>query len=726
MSEPVPSPPSRSGIRVDAVRIAHFRSLQNIEVELGDITLLVGMNNTGKTSVLKALHLALGADRRTISPDDFFIDADGSEAESILIDVRIVAVGDDGVRAQAFAQRWIDNDLGGNNLIAAGSDNREFVAFRTKITRDVVKNDFVLERKSLAEWPEFATWQEAKTKAPVPRFEQLASFFIDAQRDMVGDLRARSSYMGRLLSKIEIPEEAVADLEERLRVLNDDIVSRSEVLSHIREVLAGLNRTVPAFGEGVEISPVSKKMRDLMKGVGVQFADGAGSSFPLESHGMGTRSWASLLSFDAYISWTGKLAEREGLPFHPVLFLEEPEAHLHPNAQRSVYGQLSQGSGQRIFSTHSPYVAGQADLGGILHFSKTGVGTRVRKLPVSDLSADEIRKIRREIMRTRGELLFASAVVLFEGETEEQALPMFARHVWNQYPFERGVAFVGVGGDGNYAPFLRMFEAMETPWFIFSDGEENARNSVGSALEKVGLEAAHPSVVTLPNGKAIEGYLIDEGYQNELKLAAVEFQKPFHSAQHEQAKRAEIMAWPDADLEEFLKSHKTGMASHWAAAILALEDERAVPSPSATSFNGSTNGSVPTHLRRPHEHQPFRCAAWDRRSSRRPLSGGRLRGQRQDPRAHGAGAPLARSPENPLPNPGPDLHEQGSGGNAAIACKMCPIFRNEPSSEPSTASASPSSRRMARLSDTRLCPPFSNAKATASPCWRKCSPKVPN
>ncbi len=208
MPEPVPSPPLHSGIRVDAVRIAHFRSLQNIEVELGDITLLVGMNNSGKTSFLKALHLALGADRRAVSPDDFFIDANGAEAESILIDVRIVPVGDDGVRARGFAQPWIDNDLGGNSLIAAGSDDREFVAVRTQITRDVVKNDFILERKSLAEWAEFATWQEAQTRARVPRFEQLASFFIDAQRDVVGDLRARSSYMGRLLSKIEIPEEA--------------------------------------------------------------------------------------------------------------------------------------------------------------------------------------------------------------------------------------------------------------------------------------------------------------------------------------------------------------------------------------------------------------------------------------------------------------------------------------------------------------------------------------
>ncbi len=569
--------PTNSGIRVDMVRIARFRSLQNIEVELGDISLLVGMNNTGKTSFLKALHLALGAERRTISPDDFFIDSEGNEAKDILIDIRIVPVDAKGMRTHTFAQNWIDNDLGGSNLIIAGSDDREFVAIRTRITLDVIKNDFVLDRRTLAEWPEFATWQEATTRARVPRFEQFVSYFIDAQRDVIGDLRARSSYMGRLLSKIEIPEEAIIELEERLGQLNDDIVSRSEVLSHVREVLTGLNRTVPTFGEGVEISPVSKKMRDLVKGVGIQFADEGGSSFPLESHGMGTRSWASLLSFDAYISWTGKLAERENLPFHPVLFLEEPEAHLHPNAQRSVYGQLSQGRGQRIVSTHSPYVAGQANLTSLLHFSKINGATQIRKFPSENLSPDEIRKIGREIMRSRGELLFASAVVLFEGETEEQALPMFARRHWGQHPFERGVSFVGVGGEGNYLPFLRMFEAMGIPWFIFSDGEPNARNSVRSALEAAGLESVPLSVVTLPNDKAIEGYLLAEGYQAELKQAVIEYQKPFHNEQHERAKSAEIMAWPDTNLENFLKSNKTGMASHWAKAILALQDERSIP-----------------------------------------------------------------------------------------------------------------------------------------------------
>jgi len=565
-----------SSIRVDAIRIANFRSLRNIEVELGATTVLVGMNNSGKTSFLRALHLALGSDRRTIQPDDFFINDEGNESDRILTDVRLIPVNPDGSRKKGFDQDWIDADFGGD-VISLDQNDQQFVAFRTSITHDAVTNDFVLDRKALPEWRDFQDWQNTQVRGRVPRFEQIASFFIDAQRDVVGDLRNRSSYLGKLLSKIEISPEAIAELEERLNSLNDDIVAKSEVLSHIRDSLASLNRTVPAFGQGVEVTPVSKKVRDITKGLGVQFSDSQGSSFPLESHGMGTRSWASLLTFGAYVSWTAQLAERQKLPFHPVLSLEEPEAHLHPNAQRSVYRQLSQGVGQRIVSTHSPYVAGQAELGEFVHFSKKGSETAVSRIPVAALTGDEPRKIRREIMRSRGELLFTRAVVLFEGETEEQALPMFARHHWSEYPFERGVAFVGVGGDGNYFPFLRTFESLGIPWFIFSDGEPASVTKVTSAVEKLGLTIPHPNVIILPNGKSIEGYLVEQGYQVALKTAFIEQHKPFQNAQHETAKRAEINGWTDDELKQFLKSNKTAMAGYWATAIIATGGATAVP-----------------------------------------------------------------------------------------------------------------------------------------------------
>lgn len=580
MTDPAPAIQMHSGIRVDAVRIRHFRSLRNVEVALGDTCLLVGMNNSGKTSFLRALHLALGADRRLVSPEDFFVDQQGQQADEIVIDVHIIPVGENGNRINQFSTQWIETDFGGAGLVSTDDNDREFIAVRTRISYDTVKSDFNLDRRRLQDWSDFAAWTEAQTGAKVPRFAQLVSFFIDAQRDVIADLRTRSSYFGRLLSKIEIPEQAVAELEQRLSELNEDIASNSEVLGHIREALTALNRTVPAFGEGVELTPLNKTLRDLTKGLAVQFSDTNGSTFPLESHGMGTRSWASLLSFEAYVSWTAKLSAAGGQPFHPVLSLEEPEAHLHPNAQRAVHDQISRGLGQRIVSTHSPYIAGQANIGDLLHFSKHGTETRICRIPVETLQPEEIRKIRREVMRSRGELLFASAVVLFEGETEEQALPMFARHHWGKHPFERGVAFIGVGGDGNYAPFIKIFEAFQIPWFILSDGEPNARTKVERALSPLNITLPYERVVILPNDRAIEGYLVDEGYEVELKSAVIALHAPYNDDRARQAKAAEVEAWDDTALRAFIgrKRNKTQMAPLWAAAIIESGDARAVPS----------------------------------------------------------------------------------------------------------------------------------------------------
>lgn len=579
-------------ILIDTVRVANFRSLQNVEVPLAPVTVLVGMNNSGKTSLLRAVNLALGTDRRAVGPDDFHRhqEQDGNigrevSAEEILIDIRIVPTDSEGRRAQEFPAVWQENEFAAEFINVDARDN-ESVALRTRIRMDPVRGDYEFKRALLSEWADFSRWQETREKRRLStRFDHIAAFFIDAQRDVAEDLRIRTSYMGRLLNKVEIPEEARREIEGRLAEINEDIVSRSDVLRHVRESLEALSRTLPSFGSGVEITPVNRRLKDLTRGLGVQFRDSQESSFPLESHGMGTRSWASLLTYQAYVSWLHGEAQRlPNQPFHPVLTLEEPEAHLHPDAQRTVFARLAGGCGQQIISTHSPYIASQAALAELRHFRKPGSATQVRSLDFASLRPDDERKIRREVMRSRGEMLFARAVILFEGETEEQALPAFAREWWGQEPFVKGALFVGVGGDGNYGPFLRVLDALDIPWFIFSDGEPNAVAHVENALSLVDATLPDSRVVVLPGGLGIEGYLINQGYQAELKLAATDAMEPFQNDRHRIDKTGEVNAWTDPQLLEHLKSNKTRLSAYWARTILGAGGPRRFPAAVASLF----------------------------------------------------------------------------------------------------------------------------------------------
>lgn len=68
-----------SGIAVTDVRVSNFRSLANVEVELGDLTVLIGANNAGKTSFLDAMFSAIGAGRKTLTSDDIRLAKDEAQ-----------------------------------------------------------------------------------------------------------------------------------------------------------------------------------------------------------------------------------------------------------------------------------------------------------------------------------------------------------------------------------------------------------------------------------------------------------------------------------------------------------------------------------------------------------------------------------------------------------------------------------------------------------------------
>ena len=91
-------------ILVKTVRIFGFRGLQNIEVSLEPVTVLTGMNNTGKTSFIKAVQIALG-NRQFITQDDFYI-SDSISHDKIIVDIKIVPVDKDGKICNDFSENW--------------------------------------------------------------------------------------------------------------------------------------------------------------------------------------------------------------------------------------------------------------------------------------------------------------------------------------------------------------------------------------------------------------------------------------------------------------------------------------------------------------------------------------------------------------------------------------------------------------------------------------------
>lgn len=200
-----------------------------------------------------------------------------------------------------------------------------------------------------------------------------------------------------------------------------------------------------------------------------------------------------------------------------MLTMEEPEAHLHPQAQQKLYSQLCKFSGQKIISTHSPSIVSQSDLEELIHFEKIDGRTSAYSFNALDYTKEEKNRIKREVISSHGELLFAKAIVLCEGVTEEQALPIYFCKKYGIDPTFCGINIIGIGGQ-NYKTFLTLIKNFHIKWFIFSDGENSTIRTVKKAVRDVfGTEIDQcDNVIILDNQEDYEKHLLNNGYEDEI------------------------------------------------------------------------------------------------------------------------------------------------------------------------------------------------------------------
>ncbi|MBF0606655.1 MAG: AAA family ATPase [Candidatus Magnetobacterium sp. LHC-1] len=587
-----------SGICVKEVRVRNFRSLKSIDISLSRLTLLIGPNNSGKTSFLEALFAAMGAGKRNLSSDDIYIASDESKPpydRSILIDVLIRPTDNSGKICDKFpiGSYWL---ILWGDAITQDDKGDDFMAFRTRLTWKREKGEYNIDRQFLKDWVSDSSRIETiGTKSggiSAKQIEPIALHFLDARRDIEEDMRHQGSFWRKITNNLGLSEEDTNKFEKMLNTINKEIVDKSKVLKHLESMLNNIENVISGENDSMELTPIARSLRDLAKGIDIHFATKGAQTFPLIRHGMGTRSMASIFVFRAFMEWRTLQANDDSL--HPMLALEEPEAHLHPQAQRTLYNQIRQIPGQVIISTHSPYVAAHTDLADLRSFQKNASDTLVTGMDITGIGEEDIAKMKWKVLNTRGDMLFASALVLFEGETEEQQLSVYAKQYWRRDSNELGISFVSVGGAGAYLPFLRLAKGLGLNWYIFSDAEQNALKKMPTALKNIGINdyTQCSNVIVLPLGKNIETYLIYEGYTDAIESVLnrcntsndyiADYIKAHNNQTRKDGTKRNYTSDPDEGraraLLDILKDGKTKYAESIAREIVSLKDEtRRIP-----------------------------------------------------------------------------------------------------------------------------------------------------
>ena len=569
-------------IQIDVVRICGFRGVANLEITLPKVTVLLGQNNAGKTSVIKALQLAIGDYSRYLADEDFHIGADEKRQETITVDLRFIPL-ESTERTIEFTEEW-QREFG--DKIQSEADGKQYVAIRTTAKPDRVKGGYIVERFHLDLWPERENWlnERVKNKNRLrKRLEAIPFISIDAQRDIHNELKDKSSFIGRVLSSVEYEDEDVAALERMVADINREAIEKSEPLKQLKSHLDNLNQSFEGTGQA-ELTPFPKKIRDLSKRFSVHFGDSDNSSFSMEYHGMGTRSWASMLTVKAFIELLANQHQKEAESFFPVVAIEEPEAHLHPNAQRTLFEQLKDNPGQIIISTHSPYLAGMSDLKNLRGLTQSFSVSRTFKL-IDGLDSEDLNILQREIMRFRGELLFSKAIILFEGVTEEQIIPAMFQTYFCKSSFSLGINCISVAGKC-YPPFIKMALSFGIPVIIISDNDGNTFNELEAQVRKIknntplALSDKEFFLSFLSNGNDFEAELINVlALRDEVIEALIITEtRGSDNADYVQAKTIELKALDNSALVQKMALSKASYAGFLADVIARNPNNKPVQS----------------------------------------------------------------------------------------------------------------------------------------------------
>lgn len=469
-------------MKVVRLSISNFRGVKSATLCFKGHTLLVGMNNVGKSTVCEALELALGLDRLKRSPPveefDFFnaqyLDRSVEPAVPIPIEIEVVLADlHEELANKCFErlERWHTTE---NRLLTEGevekADGLEVIeCLRIKTVASYVIEEDEFEANSFFCNPPS---EPGGSPSEVPRnIRQLYGFFY--LRALRTGSRALSLERGSLLDIIlerrkirtGIWENAIEQLRNLEPPIDEGAINLVPILENIEK---RLGQYIPLTGEGRATNLfVSQLMREHLRKTISFFLRTSEAETPIPFQKAGTGTLNTLVF--ALLSLIADLRK------DTVIFaMEEPEIALSPHTQRRIANYLLTSVKQCFVTSHSPYVIErfQPDQIQILRRSPESVLTATQLITGTTLKGKTYRKHARSGL---AEAMLGRGVIICEGITEKDivlaaAEKMEEANPENHYPLDlSGVSVLSVDGDGSLPEFGAFFKALQIHTYAFFD-----------------------------------------------------------------------------------------------------------------------------------------------------------------------------------------------------------------------------------------------------------------
>lgn len=460
------------------LKIRNFRGIRSLDLSLDVLTVLIGENNTGKSTVLEAIRLVLtrgfGVRRGgQFTEYDFHLKdatATPQTAEPISITLHFAEEQENEWPATIVQQvsEVIQLDTDGLNHIwlqAKGSYQSESGSFETKWA--FLNNSGV----------------ELNLKNAMPinlisRFVPL--FFLSALRDASQEFGQRGQFWSGFLKSIQLPDDQREKIEKMLREVNTSVIGANAGLTEVIKKIADAGRLVPLdSAEPVVLEAIPTRVFDMMGKIQVHLKSCYGAKLPLHRHGEGTQSLAVLMLFQAFAA--ANLAEAYAPESIPILALEEPEAHLHPSAIRSLGSFLETMTGQILVSSHSGDLVSRVPVMALRRLYKHNGETKIGRVESGVFTDRELQAIDYSIRFARGHYLFSRCWLLVEGESDFHLMPLlFELMGLSQDQVSFSVLEISQVIDKG-EPLIKFAKALGIQWFLMADGDHAGNDYVNRA-----------------------------------------------------------------------------------------------------------------------------------------------------------------------------------------------------------------------------------------------------
>jgi len=512
-------------MHINKIQIKNFRLLQNATLDMRkDLSLLLGKNNSGKTSFMVIFEkfykaLSFSYNDFPLSLRDKIVNIE-KHNENISIEMRLEIEYEDTDNLENLSEFILDLDIDCRTVKIFFEVSIDRLKLMNKL-QNMKKEDRerflikhlppLLSKKIYIYENENDIKQRNLIEKKLENIKKIINFqIIHAKRNVSSseEKSDKKKVLSALTTQYFNQKNKDTDFDE----INKTMIEMDDILNKIyHDNFTPFMKNAKDFLNISDLKVVSNlESKELVQHLSHLIYGSEKNYLPEHLNGLGYMNILYLLLNIQMIKESFDEEERS----INLFFIEEPEAHTHQQMQYVFIKQIKKilkgiKGLQTVISTHSAHIVSQCDFEDIRYFFNHNGKVKIKNFHEElkgkyGKEKDDFKFLTQYLTLNTSELFFASKIIFIEGTSERFLLPYFIKEYDKNNSSEeslsnQNISILEVGANGR--AFKHFLEFLEIKTLIITDidttkEEKNAKNKTVYTSSEV-KDSTHTSNYTL-------------------------------------------------------------------------------------------------------------------------------------------------------------------------------------------------------------------------------------